>query len=67
MPCSPGMRGCRRDCLHRDMVSQYHDQRDARDALRETEMYMQHEDVEFEKEFPPVHFKQWLKGFWRKE
>jgi len=49
------------------MVSQYHDQRDARDALRETEMYMQHEDVEFEKEFPPVHFKQWLKGFWRKE
>lgn len=65
MPCAPGMKGCRRDCLHRYMVTAYHDQRDARDMLRESERFVQHEDEEFEREQPQVTFKMWLEGYWR--
>lgn len=56
---------CRRGCLHRAMVRDYHDQRDARDALRESEPYLQHEDEDFDAECPRVTFKMWLQGYWR--
>lgn len=75
MPCSKGMRRCRRDCLHRRLVSEYHDARDARDALREsattaptdvpgtngtTVTMAQLEPEDFARVFPPVLFKDWL-------
>lgn len=75
MPCSPGMKACRRDCLHRAMVREYHDQRDAREALRESGAlapsafsygaqvsYSQLEDEDFAQAVPPVTFRSWLEG-----
>lgn len=77
MPCSPGMRLCRRDCLHRALVAAYRDARDAHDALRESEapapagvpgtagaaiaMY-QLDDDQFDQAVPPILFKDWLIG-----
>lgn len=75
MPCTTGMRGCRRDCLHRRLVDGYRDARDARDALRESDApapvgvtgtngahvsMAQLEDEEFARHVPPVLFKDWL-------
>lgn len=65
MPCSPEMKGCRKECLHRQMVREYYDQRDARDALRESEAYMQYEDEDFDAKITRVLFKDWLIGYWR--
>jgi hypothetical protein len=64
VPCSPGMRKCKRDCLHRRMVGEYCDQRDAREALRESGPFMQMEDEEFDREIPQVTFKQWIERGW---
>lgn len=36
MPCSPGMRGCHRLCLHRERVRDYHRERRAQDLRAET-------------------------------
>jgi hypothetical protein len=49
------------------MVDQYHDQRDARDALRESEAFYQHEDEDFNREVPQVTFKMWLQGYWENQ
>lgn len=62
MPCSKGMRNCHPKCLHRKLVLEYHDARDARDSLRESEIGYQLEDYEFDVKFPPILFKQWLIG-----
>ncbi len=59
--CSPGMRMCRRDCLHRQMIEEYRDAVLAREALRESGEYMQHEYEDFQREVPPVLFRDWLK------
>lgn len=64
--CGFKTRSCRRGCLHRQMIEDYFDQRDARDALRESEHYMQHEDYEFNAEIPQVTFKMWLQGYWER-
>ena len=62
------MRSCsprhRRWCsaAHLALVGEYRDARDARDALRESEPYLQHEPAEFDAEVPPVLFKDWLIG-----
>lgn len=45
------------------MVLEYHDARDAVDALREQGEAMQMEDEEFEEQFPKVTFKEWLEGY----
>jgi hypothetical protein len=42
------------------MVHEYHDARDARDSLRESEFCMQMEDSDFAEAVPVVTFKQWL-------
>lgn len=64
MSCTPGMRGCRRDCLHRAMVHAYRDARHAWEALREAEHHgMQLEDDDFAEQYPPVTFKRWLMGW----
>lgn len=75
MPCAPGMRECAQTCLHRQLVRQYHDARDARDRLRESAApapasvagaahcaigFHQLSDAEFRQAVPPVLFKQWL-------
>jgi hypothetical protein len=44
------------------MVSEYRDAVFAREALREQGEQMQMEDEEFREKFPPVLFKDWLKG-----
>jgi hypothetical protein len=75
LPCQKGMKGCRRDCLHRALVREYRDAADAREALRESAtpapssvpgaghsglaMY-QLEREEFDAHVPPVLFKDWL-------
>jgi hypothetical protein len=76
MPCSKGMRTCRRDCLHRVMVESYRDAVDATQALRESDapaygaagaansgaaMY-QLSDAEFRELHPTPLFKDWLQA-----
>lgn len=39
---------------------QYRDARDARDALRESDPYLQHEADDFADDVPPITFKEWL-------
>lgn len=62
MPCSPRMRGCRAGCLHRAMVEEYRDARDAYEAEleRETSMY-DTEVAEYKRDRPGITFKEWLK------
>jgi hypothetical protein len=43
-------------------VQEYHDARDARDALREAGECLQMEDDDFKAVYPPVTFKDWLIG-----
>lgn len=82
--CRPGMPypsderpACHRGCLHRVMVEAYYDQRDARDALRESDQpvppqwaygsgatYSQLEDEDFDAAVPRVTFREWLKSYW---
>lgn len=61
MPCPPRMRGCRADCLHRKLVLEYRDARDAYDAELEaaTSMYPT-EVLEYKAARPGVTFKLWL-------
>lgn len=76
MPCAKGMRGCHRSCLHRRLVEQYRDARDAREALRESAtpapstvpgisgsgvVMAQLEPGDFAVHVPPVLFKDWLR------
>jgi hypothetical protein len=75
MPCAKGMRGCRRDCLHRKMVEEYRDAHLSREMQREssqtaptsvpgtvgTDVAMwQLEADEFRQHVPPILFKDWL-------
>lgn len=58
MPCSPGMRGCRRGCLHRQLVMDYRAERWRQEALREeaTGGYA----TELAEHAPIVTFRDWL-------
>ena len=60
MPCSKGMRSCRRGCLHRSLVLEYRDARDAWIKNREQGEAMQMEDDEYAERFPPPTFKEWI-------
>ena len=62
MPCPPGMRGCRRGCLHRQMVDEYRDWRINWEENREKEPNLQMEDDDYREAYPPPTFKAWLKG-----
>jgi hypothetical protein len=47
---------------HLALVEEYRDAVYAREALRESEAYMQHEDDDFARDVPPILFKDWLIG-----
>lgn len=64
---------CHTRCLHREMVQAYYDQRDAREALQESDQavppeyafgsaatFMQLEDADFDAAVPRVTFRDWL-------
>lgn len=63
MPCSPGMRACHARCLHRQLVLEYRDARDAYDAQLEqsTSLYPA-EVAEYKALHPGPTFKAWLQG-----
>lgn len=58
-PCS---RAHRKWCssAHAALVSDYRDAVYAREALRESGPYMQHEPEDFAREVPPILFRDWL-------
>lgn len=61
MPCARKMRGCRADCLHRALVKEYRDARDAYNAELERETLMYDTEVaEYKVSHPGITFKQWL-------
>jgi hypothetical protein len=64
MPCSPGMKRCRRDCLHRRLVGDYHVARHsqilAEEAATHGDPWMiaaRHKQGQ-----RPIIFKEWLQG-----
>lgn len=63
MPCAPRMRGCHAKCLHRQLVLEYRDARDAYNAQLEaaTSMYPA-EVAEYKRETPGPTFKAWLQA-----
>lgn len=63
MPCTRTMRACRSDCLHRQLVTEYRDARDAwaAEAERVTLGYAT-ELAEYRSTNPPPTFKAWLIG-----
>lgn len=63
MPCSKRMLKCYAGCLHRRMVEEYRDARDAREELREQGEGLQMEPGEFDVMVPKVLFKDWLQGY----
>jgi len=59
MPCTKGMRGCRRGCLHRALVGDYYVAREASELAAERE----HRGYATERaECPVLTFKEWLTG-----
>lgn len=61
--CARGMPlqgACHAGCLHRRLVSEYRDSRDAWEAGRETGDSMRLEDDEYRAQNPPPTFKAWL-------
>lgn len=63
MPCSPGMRACRRDCLHRAAVVEYHAARQAwcESAEHATALYRAELEA-YQRDNTPITFKAWLEG-----
>jgi hypothetical protein len=62
MPCQRGMRGCHRNCAHRQLVADYHMARQAWEDLLEQETGLYPTEVEFFKQNNPgPTFKEWLK------
>lgn len=57
---SGGRQVWRRDCRHCQILAEYRDAQDAREALRESGPFMQHEDDDFDREHPPLRFRDWL-------
>lgn len=53
---------CRRDCLHRAMVTEYRDWRASWEERREAGPHMQMEDDDYRAAYPPPTFKAWLQG-----
>lgn len=61
MPCKPRMRGCAAACLHRQLVENYRDARDAWEStLEDTAKGYAAEEREFSAAHPGPTFKQWL-------
>lgn len=62
MPCSKGMRGCHARCLHRRLVLEYRDARDAYEKVLEAETSLYATEVaEYKAENPGPTFKAWLR------
>jgi len=63
MPCPPRMRGCRASCLHRQLVNEYRDARDAYEAtLEDTTSLYPAEVRDYKRDYPGPTFKAWLQG-----
>lgn len=63
MPCAEGMRRCRRDCLHRRLVLNYRDARDAYERwVEEVSIGYETEAAQVRQEHPGITFKDWLLG-----
>lgn len=63
MPCTPGMRRCKLDCLHRRMVTNYHAARQAYDeALEAATALYPAEVAEYKRVNPGITFREWLEG-----
>lgn len=61
MPCSSGMRSCRRDCLHRALVEDYRAARDRDERRRDVETIGYRADEQlYAAETPLVTFGSWL-------
>lgn len=59
MPCAPRMTGCKADCLHRRLVTDYQAER-LRQEIAAEDNYRErdgNEDAE-----PLITFRQWLEG-----
>jgi hypothetical protein len=70
MPCKPRMAGCRRGCLHRRLVFDYRNARQAAEALRgELTLGYAAEAKIAEAELGPIEptFKQWIVGHRQEE
>jgi hypothetical protein len=59
MPCAKGMTGCRRSCLHRALVGDYHVAREASELLAEAKSRGYATE---RAECPVLTFKEWLTG-----
>lgn len=63
MPCKPRMRGCAAGCLHRQLVENYRDARDAWETRLEAETSMYATEMaEWTADNPGPTFKAWLVG-----
>lgn len=62
LSCKPRLSGCTSSCLHWQLVQEYRDARDARDAGRERGDAMRMEDDDYSAEWPQLTFKAWLQG-----
>ena len=63
MPCSARMIGCKRSCLHRQMVQEYRLERHRQELVREAETNGHAAELAL---YPPiVTFKDWLKSMRR--
>lgn len=63
MPCAKAMRGCRSDCLHRKLVLEYRDARDAYDLEAErVSLGYATELADYHRDHPGPTFKAWLEG-----
>lgn len=63
MPCKPRMAGCSVRCLHRQLVENYRDARDAWESIAEAETHgYATELAEYAEQNPGPTFKVWLEG-----
>lgn len=61
MPCPPAMRGCRRDCLHRQLVEDYRAARERDELARDVEAIGYRADEQLHAaRHPLVTFRSWL-------
>lgn len=68
MPCSPGMRLCRPDCLHRRMVHEFHAvAHSQRLGAEHASLGYKTEMAQYLAENPPLTFRQFLEGRRRPE
>lgn len=59
MPCAPRMTGCKADCMHRQLVRDYHAERERQEIAAEND-YRHRDGNEHASRL--ITFKQWLIG-----